>query len=101
MGIPRRKIEEFSFALAVVLTPPIIVREVMRLLQEQHAAPSTMAGMTQIFMPSLLGMIFSFVAGLLALKWLSHWLESGRWLLFGIYCLSASVVVFLLHQNGV
>lgn len=101
LGIPRRKIEEFSFALAVVLTPPIIVREVMRLLQEQHAAPSTMAGMTQIFMPSLLGMVFSFVAGLLALKWLSHWLESGRWLLFGIYCLSASVVVFLLHQNGV
>jgi len=101
LGIPRRKIEEFSFALAVVLTPPIIVREAMRLLQEQHASSSSMAGMAQIFMPSLLGMAFSFVAGLLALKWLSNWLESGRWFLFGLYCLGASVIVFMLHQSGV
>jgi len=100
LGISRRKIEEFSFALAVVLTPPVIAREVMRLLKEQHAS-SSMADLTQIFMPSLLGMVFSFVAGLLALKWLSSWLESGRWLLFGLYCLGASVVVFMLHQNGV
>jgi undecaprenyl-diphosphatase len=100
LGISRRKIEEFSFALAVVLTPPVIVREVMRLLKEQHAS-SSMADLTQIFMPSLLGMAFSFVAGLLALKWLSSWLESGRWQLFGVYCLGASVIVFMLHQNGV
>jgi len=101
LGIPRRKIEEFSFALAVVLTPPVIAREAMRLLQEQHESSSTMAGLTQIFMPSLLGMVFSFVAGLLALKWLSSWLENGRWSLFGIYCLGASVIVFMLHQNGI
>ncbi len=101
LDIPRRKIEEFSFALAVVLTPPVIAREAMRLLQEQHASSTSMAGLTQIFMPSLLGMVFSFVAGLLALKWLSSWLDSGRWLLFGVYCLAASVVVFMLHQSGV
>lgn len=101
LDIPRRKIEEFSFALAVVLTPPVIAREAMRLLQDQHASSSSMAGLTQIFMPSLLGMVFSFVAGLMALKWLSSWLESGRWLLFGVYCLAASVVVFMLHQSGV
>lgn len=101
LGIPRQKIEEFSFALAVVLTPPIIVREVMRLLQEQQASPATLSDMAHIFMPSLLGMLFSFVAGLLALKWLSSWLESGRWQLFGIYCLAASATVFLLHQNGI
>lgn len=101
LGIPRRKIEEFSFALAVVLTPPVIAREAMRLLQEQHASSSTMAGLTQIFMPSLLGMALSFATGLLALKWLSSWLENGRWFLFGIYCLGASVIVFILHQNGI
>lgn len=101
LGIPRQKIEEFSFALAVVLTPPIIVREVMRLLQEQQASPATLSDMAHIFMPSLLGMLFSFLAGLLALKWLSSWLESGRWQLFGIYCLAASATVFLLHQNGI
>ncbi len=100
LGISRRRIEEFSFALAVVLTPPVIVREVMRLLKEQHAS-SSMADLTQIFMPSLMGMVFSFAAGLLALKWLSSWLESGRWQLFGLYCLGASVIVFVLHQNGV
>ena len=100
LGVSRRKLEEFSFALAVVLTPPIIVREVMRLLQEQHAL-SPAANMAQIFMPSLLGMVFSFLAGLLALKWLSNWLENGRWSLFGLYCLAASAVVFMLHQNGI
>ena len=101
LGISRRKIEEFSFALAVVLTPPIIVREVMRLLHDQQASASSISGLTQIFLPSLLGMVFSFVAGLFALKWLSSWLESGRWALFGIYCLCASAIVFILHQNGV
>ncbi|HKB58887.1 MAG TPA: undecaprenyl-diphosphate phosphatase [Gallionellaceae bacterium] len=101
LGISRRTIEEFSFALAVVLTPPIIVREVMRLLKDQHGASLTMADMTQMFMPSLLGMVFSFLAGVAALKWLSSWLESGRWALFGIYCLAASAAVFTLHQYGV
>ncbi len=101
LGISRRTIEEFSFALAVVLTPPIIVREVMRLLKDQHGASLTMADMTQMFMPSLLGMVFSFLAGLAALKWLSSWLESGRWAFFGVYCLAASAAVFTLHQYGV
>jgi undecaprenyl-diphosphatase len=35
-----------------------------------------------------------------ALKWLSSWLEEGRWYLFGIYCLVASVVVFGLYHAG-
>jgi undecaprenyl-diphosphatase len=100
LGIPRRRIEEFSFALAVVLTPPVIAREVWRILHDQQASMS-MADLAHTFMPSILGMVFSFVAGLLALKWLSSWLESGRWYLFGIYCLCASAVVFLLHQNGI
>ena len=45
-------------------------------------------------------MVFSFLAGLLALKWLSRWLETGRWYLFGIYCLLASAVVYSLHAHG-
>jgi undecaprenyl-diphosphatase len=49
---------------------------------------------------SMLGMVFSFAAGMLALKWLSNWLETGRWYMFGIYCLIASVVVFGLHAHG-
>ncbi len=100
LGVSRRRIEEFSFALAVVLTPPVIIREVLRLLKGQEAAASSANGLWQLFMPGLLGMVFSFAAGLLALKWLSSWLESGRWQLFGIYCLGASVTVFMLHQFG-
>lgn len=50
--------------------------------------------------PSLLGMVFAFFAGLLALKWLSGWLESGRWYLFGIYCLAAAAAVAGLYGAG-
>ena len=99
LGISRRRVEEFSFALAVVLTPPIIAREVMRFMKDQLSLASNPASMINLFIPSLIGMVFSFAAGLLALKWLSSWLEKGRWYLFGIYCLSASVVVFLLHNS--
>jgi undecaprenyl-diphosphatase len=51
-------------------------------------------------MPSVLGMIFAFLAGLLALKWLSRWLERGRWHFFGIYCLCAAIVVGYLNYRG-
>ena len=37
-GVPRQTAETFSFALAVVLTPPAIAREVLRLLKASHAA---------------------------------------------------------------
>jgi undecaprenyl-diphosphatase len=44
--------------------------------------------------------VVAFGAGLLALKWLSRWLEAGRWYLFGIYCLAAAVAVGLLYKAG-
>jgi|SRR5208282_357981 len=99
-GIAKIRAEEFSFALAVVLTPPVIVREVLRLLKAHHASSLNMTSMAGLFYPSLLGMALSFVSGILALRWLSNWLERGRWHLFGIYCLCASVLVFLLHSTG-
>src|SRR5271169_2484324 len=100
LGIAKRKAEEFSFALAVVLTPPVIVREVLRLLKAQHASALSVTSMMGLFYPSLLGMVLSFISGILALIWLSNWLERGRWHLFGIYCLCVSVIVFLLHRSG-
>jgi undecaprenyl-diphosphatase len=72
-------------------------------LEKAHTAAVT-AGTPIDFhgaiLASLLGMVFSFFAGLVALKWLSSWLENGRWYLFGIYCLAASAVVFYLHTRG-
>jgi undecaprenyl-diphosphatase len=97
LGIEKARVEEFSFALAVVLTPPVIAREVLRLLKAQQVRSLTTTSMMHIFYPSLLGMVLSFFAGLAALRWLSNWLERGRWHFFGIYCVCASLAVFLLH----
>jgi undecaprenyl-diphosphatase len=94
LGVSRRRAEEFSFALAVVLTPPVIAKEAYRLHQSLPASPATgTAGLWHLAAPSLLGMALSFLAGLLALTWLSRWLEQGRWYLFGVYCLFASLMV--------
>lgn len=101
-GTAKEPAERFSFALAVVLTPPVVVIELVRLLKAVHvsAASGAPINLHASLLTSLLGMVFSFLAGLLALKWLSRWLESGRWYWFGIYCLIASVVVFYLHAHG-
>ncbi|MFV5346326.1 undecaprenyl-diphosphate phosphatase [Acinetobacter soli] len=97
LGISRQKAEEFSFALAVVLTPAVIAKELLRLLHAQQTTTGTAhLTLSSLFLPSLFGMVFSFLTGLLALKWLSAWLEHGRWYLFGIYCLAFSGVVLAL-----
>ncbi len=101
-GASRQRSERFSFALAVILTPAAIAREALRMVKASHASPagaqhlSLHAGLTA----ALLGMLFSFLAGLAALRWLSSWLENGRWYWFGIYCLLAGCVVFYLHHLG-
>lgn len=101
-GASKERAERFSFALAVILTPAAIGKEALRLLNETHAAKLAGApiDLHASVVMSLLGMVFAFLAGLIALKWLSSWLEEGRWYLFGIYCLVASVVVFYLHHIG-
>lgn len=100
LGINKARAEEFSFALVVVLTPPVIVRSVWRLLKAQSAAQLSGADLWHMFYPSLLGMVFSFLAGLVALRWLSRWLESGRWQWFGVYALAAAAAVYTLHRAG-
>jgi undecaprenyl-diphosphatase len=94
LGVSRRRAEEFSFALAVVLTPPVIAKEAYRLYKA--ASPTSAATPAQLLhfvTPSLLGMALSFLAGLAALRWLSRWLEQGRWHYFGVYCIVAGVIV--------
>ncbi len=96
--VEKSRAEAFSFALAVALTPAADGREVLRLMKAEHIG--TGLNLASAMMPSLLGMVCAFLAGLLALKWLSKWLESDRWYLFGIYCLAAAVGVFVLHTMG-
>jgi undecaprenyl-diphosphatase len=97
-GVAKASAENFSFALAVVLTPPIVAREALRVLQAEHEGG--VAALAGAAVPSLLGALLSFVAGLVALKWLSRWLENGRWYLFGVYCLVAAVAVGGLYFAG-
>ncbi len=101
-GAAKEPAERFSFALAVVLTPPVVLIEAMRLIHAAHAASASGAAISlhASFATGLIGAVFSFLAGLLALKWLSSWLESHRWHWFGIYCLAAAAGVFYLHARG-
>ena len=93
LGIARRRAEEFSFSLAVVLTPAVIVKEAWRLYKAEAAASTADANaLLHAFAPSFVGMAFSFIAGLFALRWLTRWLEQGRWHFFGAYCLLAALV---------
>src|SRR5262249_26047428 len=97
-GIARPLAEDFSFALAVVLTPPVILLELYRLLRNKYWENS--AALLDLLLPGVVGMSCSFIAGLLALRVLSSALEKGRWKYFGYYCLAASVLVFGLAQLG-
>ncbi len=97
-GVDKMRAEDFSFALAVVLTPVVDGREALRLIRAEHLTGS--ASLVSAFLPGLLGAFCAFLAGLLALKWLSGWLESGKWYLFGIYCLVAAVAVAILYHAG-
>src|ERR1700691_5478937 len=97
-GVAKSRAETFSFALAVVLTPAVVFREAMRLIRAEHISGA--ANLASAVFPSFVGAVLSFFAGLLALRWLSRWLEGGRWYLFGIYCLAAAAGVAWLHHLG-
>jgi undecaprenyl-diphosphatase len=85
-----------------VLTPLVVLLEVVRLMKASQAATAAGApiDLHSSILFSLLGAVFAFFAGLVALKWLSSWLESGKWHWFGVYCLAASAMVFYLHTQG-
>jgi undecaprenyl-diphosphatase len=98
LGMAKARAEAFSFALAVVLTPAVVAREALRLMHESRAGGA--ADLASIAGSTVLGAVVAFLAGLLALRWLSRWLENGRWYLFGIYCLIAALAVAALHHAG-
>jgi len=100
LGVSKEQVEEFSFALAAVLTPLAILWEGERLITAHTAVATSGASLFVLFLKSLLGMGLSFVAGILALKWLSNWLARGRWPVFGLYCLVFAAVVQSLYQLG-
>lgn len=100
LGCSKPRVEEFSFALAVLITPAAIGREVLRLIKPAAPAATQPLHIAPLLAPGLLGLIFSFLAGLIALKFLSRVLEKGHWAYFGIYCIAAAIAVFILHLAG-
>lgn len=109
-GVSRELAEEFSFALAVLLTPPVLFLQIRRMIQFQAEMSQSVlsayslnllgyqvSGVFSLYLPGFIGVIFSFLAGLIALKFLSRWLEKGRWKYFGVYCISFSIFIFGLH----
>lgn len=97
-GVSRRSAEDFSFALAVLITPAAIGRMVYRLLKS-HGLWSA-DEVLRLLLPGLVGMALSFAAGYVALKLLSSALENGRWKWFGFYCLGAAAVLFTFAACG-
>jgi undecaprenyl-diphosphatase len=75
-------------------------REALRVVRDRTAVGNTVGGLGAATGPSLIGLVGACVAGLLALKWLSRWLETGRWYIFGIYCVIAAIAVYALHARG-
>jgi undecaprenyl-diphosphatase len=98
-GGKRMEIESFSFAIGVAITPLAIAWEVRRVYHKAHLA-GVPVHWGAVLAPGILGMAFAFLAGLVALRWLSRWLEQGRWYLFGIYCLAAAAAVQILYLRG-
>ena len=97
-GVQKTRAEAFSFALAVLLTPAADGRELLRLVKAERLGSGL--DLASAMTPSLVGMACAFFAGFLALKWLSKWLETDRWYLFGIYCLIAAAGVAALRHMG-
>jgi undecaprenyl-diphosphatase len=99
LGVQRRVIEQFSFALAVALTPFADGYEFYRLWKSQKDT-GVKLDYVHLFTPGLIGLACAFVAGFLALILLSRLLESGKWKFFGIYCFVAALAVFGLAFAG-
>jgi undecaprenyl-diphosphatase len=100
LGCVKARVEEFSFALAVILTPIVFAKEGARWWKLRHTVNAEPVNGHALGMMAL-GLVLAFFAGLVALKWLSRWLETGKWWLFGAYCLIASGVIFAMHLHGV
>lgn len=99
LGIQHQRVEEFSFALAVVITPPVVGQELLRLLRTSGASGNNFE-LLPLLGPGMLGMLAAFIAGLGALRLLSRWLDQGHWGWFGFYCLAFSGFVFVLASRG-
>ena len=81
LGVSKRPVEEFRFALGVILTPIVMAYELHRLAESHHGGVGSAIGLFLpgggFFLPGLVGLVSSFIAGMLALRWLSAGSSAG------------------------
>ena len=78
IGIDAKKSAEFSFIIAIPVLTGVIVKYFLNLEWD-----SISISINYLF----LGLIISFITGLLSLRWLISLLEKGKFWYFGLYCI--------------
>ncbi len=57
---------------------------------------TTTGELSSIFIPYTIGLVISFIGTLISYKWLSNIVKNGKLIIFAIYCLILSGIVFIL-----
>ena len=86
IGIDARKSAEFSFIIAIPVLTGVIVKYFLNLEWD-----SISISINYLF----LGLIISFITGLLSLRWLISLLEKGKFWYFGLYCIFVGLISLL------
>ena len=100
-GMSQEESEDFSFLLALLVTPAVMGLEFYRFFQAVSWHEGNEVQMLGSWVGSgVLGMALSFVSGWFAIHWLSGWIQSGRWQFFGFYCMVAACAVLFFSLMG-
>ena len=86
IGIDAKKSAEFSFIIAIPVLTGVIVKYFLNLDWD-----SISISINYLF----LGLIISFITGLLSLRWLISLLEKGKFWYFGLYCIFIGLISLL------
>ena len=91
IGIDAKKSAEFSFIIAIPVLTGVIVKYFLNLEWD-----SISISINYLF----LGLIISFITGLLSLRWLISLLEKGKFWYFGLYCIFIGLISLLFLLNN-
>jgi len=94
-GVQREQVEEMSFAMGFILTPVALLYQILKIFKQTPEV--FVQKMQELFLTGTFAFFLSFLAGLVALKWLSIWLKRNYWKYFGLYGISlgAGILIYL------
>lgn len=88
LGIDRREVAQFSFLMVI----PLIFGKIAK-----DAMDGTIASDSTKPIPLVIGFIFSFIAGVIACKWMVSIVKKAKLSYFGIYCLLIGITAIILR----